>query len=94
MQSDFSSGHNSGESVVSQSHDEQTVHSGFAITPKDTEILQQYLEEFQEADSSLRTKIIEKAMAELYLLRPDNTPFDKKEARKVCCLHVHSCGYI
>ena len=94
MENEFSSDSDSRESVVSQSHDDQTVHSGFAITPKDTEILQQYLEEFQEADSSLRTKIIEKAMAELYLLRPDNTPFDKKEASKVCRIYVHSCAYI
>jgi hypothetical protein len=92
MQSDPSSDSDSVESVLSQSHDDQAVHSGFAITPKDTDILQQYLEEFQEADSSLRTKIIEKAMGELYQLRPVSTPFDKKEASKVCCIHMHPCS--
>src|ERR1700733_6771373 len=91
METILSSDSDSRESVLSQSHEDRNVHSGFAITPKDTEILQKYLEEFQEADSSLRTKIIQKAMAELYLLRPENTPFDKKEASKVCRIYVYLC---
>ncbi|KAH9172395.1 hypothetical protein EDB89DRAFT_1906250 [Lactarius sanguifluus] len=46
------------------------------------DILQEYLQEFQAADTSLRTRIIEKAMAQLYLLRPASAPFDKKVATK------------
>jgi hypothetical protein len=57
--------------------------AGFTITPQDIIILQQYLDEFREADTSLWTRIIEKYMAELYQLRIANAPFDKKEASKV-----------
>ena len=64
------------------------MNPGFIITPDDIGILQEYLEEFQEADTSLRTRIIEKAMAELYRLRPSNVSFDKKEASKVSSIHI------
>jgi hypothetical protein len=56
---------------------------GFAITSDDAEILQQYLEEFEHAETAVRTRLIERAMAELYMLRPPNTPFDKAEISKV-----------
>ncbi|KAH9038255.1 hypothetical protein EDB85DRAFT_1888104 [Lactarius pseudohatsudake] len=49
---------------------------------KESNILREYLEEFQCADTPLRTRIIEKAMAQLYRLRPSGTPFDKKVATK------------
>ena len=61
----------------------QPMDSGFKFTPKDIDVLQKYLDEFQEADTSYRTRIIEKAMGELYQLRPANTPFDKKVVSKV-----------
>ncbi|KAH9069394.1 hypothetical protein EDB83DRAFT_2314420 [Lactarius deliciosus] len=77
-----SSSDNGGESEVSQNQREQSTDPGFSITPRDADILQEYLQEFQAADTSLRTRIIEKAMAQLYLLRPASAPFDKKVATK------------
>ncbi|KAH9176173.1 hypothetical protein EDB89DRAFT_2065978 [Lactarius sanguifluus] len=83
MQSeDTSNSVNSGESEVSQSHRVQSADPGFSITPQDADILQEYLQEFQAANTSLRTRIIEKAMAQLYLLCPASAPFDKKVATK------------
>lgn len=65
----------------------QTIHKAFEITQDDTSILQEYLQEFQQADTGIRTRMIEKVMAELYLLRAPNTPFDKMDASKVCGIH-------
>ena len=88
MQNESSLDSPSGESELSQSPNDQPTNAGFMITPDDIGILQEYLEEFQEADTSLWTRIIEKAMAELYQLRPSNASFDKKEASKVCSIHI------
>ncbi|KAH9037487.1 hypothetical protein EDB85DRAFT_1888399 [Lactarius pseudohatsudake] len=83
MQSDSSStSGGSRDSPHSESDGEQPAKSGFSITPQDRVVLQEYLEEFQEADPDERTRIIERAMAKLYHLRPVNTPFDKKDASK------------
>ncbi|KAH9169707.1 hypothetical protein EDB89DRAFT_1908352 [Lactarius sanguifluus] len=83
MQSeDTSDSVNSGESEVSQSHRVQSADPGFSITPQDADILQEYLQEFQAANTSLCTRIIEKAMAQLYLLCPASAPFDKKRIQK------------
>jgi hypothetical protein len=87
MQNDYFSDSQAGESDHSQSHHDETINVGFAITPQDSTILQEYLEEFQEADTALRTRIIEKVTAELYLRRPSSMPFDKKEASKVCNIY-------
>lgn len=81
----------SGASEISPTHNEQTIDTGFTITPKDVDVLQQYLDEFQEADTTLRTRIIEKAMGELYQLRPVSMHFDKKEASKVCRMSMNRC---
>ena len=86
MQNEDFSGSQSGESNISETHVDQTVDVGFTITHQDSGILCEYLE-FQAADTDLQTRIIEKVMAELYLLHPDNTPFDKKEASKVCGIY-------
>ncbi|KAI9434699.1 hypothetical protein H4582DRAFT_2060123 [Lactarius indigo] len=74
----------SGDPSSLQSYGEQSVNTGFSITPQDGDILLEYLNKFQEADTHDRTRIVEKAMGELYHLRPANTPFDKKDARKAC----------
>ena len=57
----------------------------FVITSADAEILQEYLVDFEEAtgNSSARTKIVERAMAQIYLLRPEDTQFNKAAARPV-----------
>ncbi|KAH8985230.1 hypothetical protein EDB86DRAFT_2833172 [Lactarius hatsudake] len=83
MQNDsFSSSDHSSDSAHPESDREQPVKSGFSITPQDRDVLQEYLQEFQEADTDDRTRIVEKAMAKLYHLCPVNTPFDKKDASK------------
>lgn len=89
MQTGSPSDSHSGGSDVSSAHDEHA--SGFTITSRDSDILQNYLDEFQEANTNLRTIVIERAMAQLYELRPVSAPFDKKDAKKVCfhCVHVH-----
>jgi hypothetical protein len=91
MQNEYSSDSpsQSGVSKTSPTYNAQTMNTGFAITPQDVDVLQQYLEEFQEADTTLWTRIIEKAMAELYQLRPASTHFDKKEASKVCHTYIN-----
>jgi hypothetical protein len=88
MQSTYMSDTHIGESAVSPAPDH---NQGFTITNQDKDILEQYLQEFQVADTTLRTKIIEKAMGELYQLRPVNAPFDKKEASKVCHMCIYPC---
>ncbi len=55
----------------------------FAITREDARILEEYVEEFQEGDADLRSRIIANVMAELCGLRSDTVPFDKVEASKV-----------
>ena len=57
------------------------------------------MEEFENADSQMRNKILETSMGELYKLRPANSTFDKKQAKKVCiqamyiviCLLIYLC---
>ncbi|KAH9015530.1 hypothetical protein EDB84DRAFT_1443412 [Lactarius hengduanensis] len=82
MSDDIGDSDHGGESEISPGQGEQSVDPGFSITPRDADILREYLEEFQCADTPLRTRIIEKAMAQLYRLRPSGTPFDKKVATK------------
>lgn len=56
---------------------------GFSITLKDASILKLYVQEFQNADTDSRKKILGKVTGELYALRPPNSVFDKKEAMLV-----------
>jgi hypothetical protein len=55
----------------------------FVLTPADKALLQEHLDEFQDADKGARMIIIERVMGQLYQLRPSNPPFDKKDASKV-----------
>jgi hypothetical protein len=71
-------------------HDEQVANIRFAITPQDSEVLMEYLDEFQGSNTALRTKIIETAMGRLYMLRPVNALFDKVEAREVCLSSMYT----
>lgn len=68
----------SGDSILDDTED-----IGFSMTPDDAGILQQYLEEFEHTETAVHTRLIERAMAELYMLRPPNTPFNKAEVSKV-----------
>jgi len=56
---------------------------GFFVTPKDASILMPYLQEFQNADTDTRKKILGKVIGELYALRPPKAVFDKKDAMLV-----------
>jgi hypothetical protein len=87
MENEYFSDSQFGESEPSKVHHGDTIPVGFTITHQDSGILQEYLDDFRVADTDLRTRIIEKVMAELYLLRPSNTPFDKNEASNVCGIY-------
>ncbi|KAN0138127.1 hypothetical protein V8E53_004016 [Lactarius tabidus] len=52
----------------------------FLITRKDSEILSEFLDEFQDGDGEIRNKIITNVMAAVFLARPDGDPFNKSEA--------------
>jgi hypothetical protein len=91
MQSPHGSDASSGES---ENHSGPIMHpptTGFKITPQDTNILDGYIDEFEKADTQTRNNILEKVMGELYRLRPDNSVFDKKEAKQACIQSIHIC---
>jgi hypothetical protein len=83
MQAAYHSDSLSGASDISEAPPGEAANLGFIITSQDTQILQHYLEGFQEADTSARTQLLDRIMGELYRLRPINSPFDKKDAKKV-----------
>ncbi|KAN0129861.1 hypothetical protein V8E53_012333 [Lactarius tabidus] len=64
------------------SDQEEPVPTGFIITSADAAILQDYLDDFEHADAAARATIVERAMAQLYMLRPPHTPFHKVDAAK------------
>jgi hypothetical protein len=45
----------------------------FTITPKDTKVLNGYLDEFQHTNTQMRTMILEKAMRDIYWQCPGNS---------------------
>jgi hypothetical protein len=55
----------------------------FLIAKEDADILWQYLDEFQNADTGSHANIIQRAMAEVYQHHPPNASFDKMEAGEV-----------
>ena len=61
----------------------EVVHMPFSIRKQDGDILQQYIDQFQDAKTEDRADIIERAMAEIYALHPPNTLFDKMDASTV-----------
>jgi len=101
MQHEYFSDSKSGGSAHSEGNIGNSAHEGhnndksgdesknedFKISDKDALILQEYVLEFKEGDTELRIRIIEKVMAEMYLLRPPNTPFDKVDAKEVCVMY-------
>jgi hypothetical protein len=56
----------------------------FKITSDDAEILNRYIDQFQHADTPMRSRILEVAMGELCKLRPGDTEFNKRDAKEVC----------
>jgi hypothetical protein len=83
MQAAYRSDSPGGASDSSDAPPDVGVDAVFQITSHDTNILQHYLDEFQRGDTSARTLLIDRIMGELYRLRPVNSPFDKKDAKKV-----------
>jgi hypothetical protein len=86
MQSPHTSDASSGESEI-QVPSMPIMHpptTSFKITPQDANILEGYMDDFEQADTQTRSNILEKAMGEMYRLRPENSVFDKKEAKQVC----------
>ncbi|KAH9008808.1 hypothetical protein EDB84DRAFT_1446695 [Lactarius hengduanensis] len=81
MQSYYSPGNSAGESERSLPS-VHTLGDRFSITPQDASVLKGYVEEFQKADTDSRKTILERAMGELYAMRPPNSTFDKKEAKR------------
>ncbi|KAH8990031.1 hypothetical protein EDB86DRAFT_3193778 [Lactarius hatsudake] len=55
---------------------------GFKLSPQDVTILRGYMDEFEQADAQMRNKILEKAVGEVYRRQPDNSQFNKKEAKQ------------
>ncbi|KAN0126221.1 hypothetical protein V8E53_015266 [Lactarius tabidus] len=70
------------------SDQEEPVPTGFIITSADAAILQDYLDDFEHADTAAQATIVERAMAQLYMLcpppppPPPHVPFDKVDAAK------------
>jgi hypothetical protein len=58
-------------------------HTCFSIAKEDADILWQYLDEFQNADTGSHANVIQRAMAEVYQHHPPNASFDKMEVGKV-----------
>src|SRR6266571_3848984 len=88
MQSAYSSDRSSGEPEIPSG----LATSGLAthhaadpliLTPQDINILKEYVEEFEQADTQLRKKILERAMGDIYRLRPGNSAFNKEEATQL-----------
>lgn len=73
----------SGEDECVSDPEAQASSEGFVITLRDASVLQEFLEEFQGANTQTWNKILRKAMGELYALHPPNAVFDKKEAMRV-----------
>ena len=53
------------------------------LTPANKALLQEHLDEFQDADKGAHMVIIERVMGQLYQLQPSNSSFNKKDASKV-----------
>ena len=64
----------------------------FQVTLEDAEILTGYLDEFDNSNTAAKRKILEKAMGDLYRLRPNDFIFDKREAKEVCNTTVNICA--
>ena len=64
----------------------------FVLSPADKALLQEHLDEFQDADKGACMIIIERVMGQLYQLRLTNSSFDKKDASKVMSeIHEYGC---
>ena len=64
----------------------------FTITREDAQILEGYVEEFEDADADLRATLVRNIMAELLVLQSEDVPFNKIDASKVSrCVNCTMC---
>jgi hypothetical protein len=64
----------------------------FTITREDAQILEGYVEEFEDADADLWATLVRNIMAELLVLWSEDVPFDKIDASKVSrCVNCTMC---
>lgn len=89
MQSAHHSDAASGESEVPSHPATHPPTNGFKITLEDANIFRGYMNEFEAADTQMRRRILEKVIGEVYRLRPSNSTFDKKKAKKVFIQTIH-----
>jgi hypothetical protein len=68
---------------VSFPPDAPSTVDAFIITQNDARALEKYVEEFQDGNADVRSRVVAAAMADLYMLRPETSPFNKAEANKV-----------
>ena len=68
-----------------QADPDHCLNTVFLLTPADKVLLQEHLNDFQDADKGACVTIIERVMGQLYQLHPPNSSFDKKDASKVLC---------
>jgi hypothetical protein len=61
----------------------------FKVTPEDVNILNEYIVEFEEANTGARHTLLEKILGALYALHPPNTVFDKSDIKEACDLNIH-----
>jgi hypothetical protein len=84
MQNEYPSESSAVEPESTPTQHAQSSNESFVITPQDAAILQQHLDDFEEADKGRRTEIIQGVMKELYEARPLGTHFNKRVASVVC----------
>ena len=87
MRSDTSSSADSHPHLPSD-HVASPAPQGFLFTRKDAELLSEYLDDFQDGNAEVQAKIIENAMADLAVDRPDEEPFNKAEVSKVIPIYL------
>ena len=66
-----------------QAYQEYNLDAVLVLTPADNALLQEHLNDFQNADKSAREIILERVMGQLCQTRSPSASFDKKDARKV-----------
>ena len=77
VSSDIRSSHHS------SGHGDPPLLDVFTLTTDDINALQEYVDEFQDADAEQRSKIIANAMADIVEIRPPDDTFNKVDASKV-----------
>ena len=60
----------------------------FVLSPADKALLQEHLDEFQDADKGASVIIIERVRGQLYQLQPSNSSFDKKDSQCLVMAYV------